>query len=68
MNKKIFFSFPDFERRSIEASGLVQEREDCCVSFHPGRHKESPDQIMRIFLEAGGSERKTIMGHLASEN
>jgi len=54
----------DFERRSIRASAAVQEDLKCCVSFHPGRHKESPFEIMRIFQEAGGEAGRTIMGHL----
>ena len=37
------------------------------LSFHPGRHKKSPFEIMRIFQEAGGVADKTIMGHLESE-
>lgn len=36
----------------------------CAVSFHPGRNREAPFEIMRIFMEAGGNAHKTIMSHL----
>ena len=57
----------ELERRAIRAAAQVQEAEKCAVSFHPGRKSESPDEIMRIFLEAGGKAEKTIMSHLESK-
>jgi predicted metal-dependent phosphotriesterase family hydrolase len=56
-----------FERRVINACATVQEELNCCVSFHPGRHYDSPAEVMRIFQEAGGKAEKTIMSHLESE-
>ncbi|XP_066584038.1 phosphotriesterase-related protein [Prorops nasuta] len=54
----------DFEKRSIRATGLVQEVLKCPVTFHPGRDAQAPFEIMRIYQEAGGDGRKAIMSHL----
>lgn len=58
---------PDFERRAIIATGEVQAHLGCPVSFHPGRHPEAPFEIIRLFQEAGGNVKKTVMSHLDSE-
>jgi len=34
------------------------------VIIHPGRDREAPFEIMRLFQEAGGIAAKTIMSHL----
>ncbi|XP_021919754.1 phosphotriesterase-related protein isoform X1 [Zootermopsis nevadensis] len=54
----------DFERRAIIATGEVQAHLGCPVSFHPGRHPEAPFEIIRLFQEAGGNVKKTVMSHL----
>lgn len=54
----------DFERRAIEAAALAQQTTGAPVSFHPGRHPDSPAEIMRIFQEAGGDASRAAMGHL----
>ena len=59
-----FFKNTEFERKSIQASAAGQEATGAPVSFHPGRVPESPFEIMRIFTEAGGNPKKSIMGHL----
>ena len=53
-----------FEKKSIQASAAGQEATGAPVSFHPGRTPESPFEIMRIFTEAGGNAKTSIMGHL----
>jgi hypothetical protein len=62
-----FMAIPDFERRAIIATGEVQAQLGCPVSFHPGRHPEAPFEIIRLFQEAGGAVKKTVMSHLDSE-
>ena len=60
-----FFPFTtDFERRSIQAAAEVQSMTSCPVSFHPGRHKDAPAEIIRIYQEAGGNVSKAVMSHL----
>lgn len=54
----------EFEKRAIIATGEVQAQLGCPVSFHPGRHPEAPFEIIRLFQEAGGDVKKTVMSHL----
>lgn len=54
----------DFERRSVRAAGVVQDLLGCPVMFHPGRHHDAPEEILRLYTEAGGSVEKAVMGHL----
>lgn len=60
------YVFSDFERRSIQASGETQEILGCPVMFHPGRHPKAPEEIFRVYTEAGGDKNKMVMGHLDS--
>jgi len=54
------------ERKSIQAAAAAQEATGAPVSFHPGRSVESPFDIMRIFLEAGGNAKRMILSHTDS--
>lgn len=54
----------DFERRVIKATGETQSATGCPVMFHPGRHHEAPEEILRLYSEAGGSVSKMVIGHL----
>ncbi|XP_032520598.2 phosphotriesterase-related protein [Danaus plexippus] len=54
----------DFERRAIKAAGEVQTQVRCGVSFHPHRDENAPEEILRIFTEAGGRADKAVMSHL----
>ncbi|XP_054155733.1 phosphotriesterase-related protein-like [Oppia nitens] len=53
-----------FERRVLEATARIQSELGVPVILHPGRHADAPDEIMRVFMEAGGLARKTVMSHL----
>lgn len=54
------FIIIDFERRCIRATATVQAELGCPVSFHPGRNRRAPREIMRIYLEAGGNRQKVL--------
>lgn len=54
----------DFEKRCIVATALTQSDLKCPVTFHPGRNREAPFEIMRIYSEAGGDLKKAVMCHL----
>lgn len=54
----------EFERRAIVAAGELQPQVGCGVSFHPHRAIEAPFEIIRLYLEAGGSKDKVVMSHL----
>ena len=53
-----------FERRSLRATASVQSSLGVPVIIHPGRHHESPAEIVRILQEAGGDISRTVMSHL----
>jgi len=53
----------DVEVRSIQAAAAAQAATGAPVSFHPGRSSDSPFEIMRIFLEAGGKAERMILSH-----
>jgi len=51
------------ERKAIEAAAETQQTTGAAVGFHPGRTQDSPFDIMRVFLEAGGRPDKAILCH-----
>ena len=53
-----------FEKRAIQATAAIQAELGCGVSFHPGRDKGAPEEIARIYLEAGGDKEKGVLSHL----
>lgn len=57
---------PDFEKRAIQATALIQQETKKPVTFHPGRNSQAPFEIMRIFMEAGGNPENVVMSHLDS--
>lgn len=62
------YPISEFEKRSILAAAEVQSNLKCGVSFHPGRDSpNSPFEIMRLYLEAGGDAKKCVMSHLDRE-
>lgn len=59
------FPIHDFEAKVIRAAANVQsEKKSIPVSIHPGRDPRAPFEVVRIFLEAGGSADKLVMCHL----
>lgn len=62
------FPITEFEKKSIIAAAEAQTELKCGVTFHPGRDSpDSPFEVMRIFLEAGGNASKCVMSHLDRE-
>ncbi|XP_055628719.1 phosphotriesterase-related protein [Toxorhynchites rutilus septentrionalis] len=53
-----------FERKAIQATAETQNILNCPVTFHPGRDKNAPFEIIRLYLEAGGKPNKCVMSHL----
>ena len=53
----------EIEKRSIQAAAAAQNVVGAPVSFHPGRNPDSPFDIMRVFLEAGGKADRMILSH-----
>lgn len=54
----------DFERRSLVATATVQQETGAPVIIHPGRDPKAPEEILRIFQEAGGKVKYSVMSHL----
>ncbi|KAI1289897.1 Phosphotriesterase-related protein [Halotydeus destructor] len=55
----------DFEKKVIRAAAMVhQQHPSVPVSIHPGRDRRAPEEVTRIFLEAGGKADKLVMCHL----
>ncbi|XP_053682943.1 phosphotriesterase-related protein-like [Sabethes cyaneus] len=53
-----------FERKAIQATAETQSVLNCPVTFHPGRERDAPFEIVRVYLEAGGKADKCVMSHL----
>ena len=64
---KLQFSIPDFEKRSLEATASVQQTLGKPVIIHPGRDAKALFETMRVYTEAGGDPKLTIMSHLDSK-
>jgi len=60
------FPINPFEKKVLEASGMVQEELGVAVSVHPGRNVKAPAETIRILQESGGIAGKTVMSHLES--
>lgn len=54
----------DFEKRALRASAEVSETVKCGVTIHPGRDRNAPFELVRLFLEAGGRADKCVMSHV----
>lgn len=55
----------DTEKQALAAAGQLQEDKTLAVSLNPG--KNSPEEILRIYTEAGGDEKHAVMCHLDSK-
>lgn len=55
-----------FERKAIQATAETQSVLNCPVTFHPGRERDAPFEIIRVYLEAGGKADKCVMSHLGT--
>ncbi|XP_057288724.1 phosphotriesterase-related protein isoform X2 [Pezoporus wallicus] len=52
------------EHRVLQATAQAQSQLGCPIIIHPGRHSNSPFQLIRILQEAGADASKTVMSHL----
>lgn len=53
-----------FEKRVLEASAIVQQELECPVITHPHRVAEAPQEVVRVYQEAGGKVSKMVVSHL----
>lgn len=54
----------DVEKRSLQASAIAQFQTKTPVMIHPGKDPSAPFEIIRIFEEAGGDSKYTVIAHL----
>ena len=52
------------ERKVFRAAGAAQAELDCGLTIHPGRHPDSPFQIIEILRSAGADLTRVVMGHI----
>jgi phosphotriesterase-related protein len=52
------------EVKVLRASATAQRESGAPLLIHPGRHRDSPLEAMRIVKEAGGDPARTIMSHI----
>ena len=54
----------DVEKRSLQASAIAQTQTQTPVMIHPGANSQAPFEVLRLFQEAGGDIKRTVMAHL----
>jgi len=52
------------ERKVFRAAGAAQAELDCGLTIHPGRHPDSPMEILEILRGAGADLSRVIIGHI----
>ena len=52
------------EKKSLEASVYAQKETGAAITIHPGRHEDSPMEILEYMNLFGVDMRKVVMGHL----
>lgn len=53
-----------FERRSLTAAAMAQQRTGAAITIHPGRHPDAPHEILDVLEAAGADIGRTVIGHL----
>ena len=64
INRRFLVFISVTERKSLQAAAIAQEMTGAPVSMHPAAHHNSPFDLMRIFLEAGGKKERTVICHM----
>jgi phosphotriesterase-related protein len=54
----------DREKKSLRACARAQRRTGAAITIHPGRHENSPMEIIRFLDDAGADIGRVIMGHM----
>ncbi|XP_002735322.1 N-acetyltaurine hydrolase-like [Saccoglossus kowalevskii] len=58
------YPIPDVEKKVLRATAAAQNELGCPVILHPEDYPDAPYEIMRVFQEAGGDSKNTVMSHL----
>ena len=54
----------DREKKSLRACARAQKRTGAAITIHPGRHENSPMDIIKFLDKAGADISRVIMGHM----
>ncbi len=54
----------DWERKLLRASARAQRQTGAAITIHPGRHENSPMDIIRFLDDAGADIGRVVMGHM----
>lgn len=54
----------DREKKSLRACARAQKRTGAAITIHPGRHENSPMEIIRVLDDGGADISRVIMGHI----
>lgn len=54
----------DKEKKSLRASAKAQQRTGATINIHPGRHEDSPMEILQVLDKAGADLSRVVMSHL----
>jgi phosphotriesterase-related protein len=52
------------EIKVFRAAGYAQRELNCGLTIHPGRHPDSPPQIINVLGEVGTDLRRVVIGHV----
>ena len=52
------------EKRSLQAAAEAQSQTRTPVMIHPGANERAPFEVLRLFQEAGGDAKRSVMAHL----
>ena len=53
-----------FERRSLAAGAIAQQRTGAAITVHPGRHPDAPHEILDVLQAAGADLSRVIIDHM----
>ena len=53
-----------FEKKSLQASAIVQAATGAPLIIHPGRNQYAPIEHVRVLQETGADIKKTVISHL----
>ncbi len=52
------------EKKALRAAARAQARTRAAITIHPGRHENSPLEIIKVLEDAGADIGRVIMGHI----
>jgi phosphotriesterase-related protein len=54
----------DYERKTLKAAAVAQQKTGACLSVHPGRNRKAPFDVVDILEQAGADLSRVIICHI----